>query len=448
MPLGDRKGLKQRRAAVQADMDEAERQRVLCAVRNLKRRAVDLSASVERDKRDLFRCVADLCRQFDKRPVEAVIDLTADEDDDNDDKRAVIQVAATAPSVDDDPPRHDADARYRPADVSDDRPLVRRRRRGRRHRDPTSPPAPPLPVPTVPETMSVTLCDWSAIRACLDDAISSTPPKPLAPPLAAPNPGDGHGVRASHGAAMPAVQPVRKRSKTHRPPATVGDRVFVKIDGRRTVGLVLGFDGLSYRLAVPRTEGGGGGSTPWQQHALVLPASGSAADAADMRARVLGTMGWCGAAERWRNAALPECVVCLDAVADAVLGCRCTVPAVCATCAVSVARCPHCDARPRSEVHDPGARVAHDLVEVDPSSPWVRVPLRVLDGDARPLTVRAQVDWPGALLVAVICEVVGRPPRDVRLLVGGRAIVDDRPLAAQGIADDRLVCVMPRLRGD
>jgi len=48
---------------------------------------------------------------------------------------------------------------------------------------------------------------------------------------------------------------------------------------------------------------------------------------------------------QWINAARQECAVCMDAHANALLWCRCTVPAVCMACAGTLAQCPLCDVR-------------------------------------------------------------------------------------------------------
>lgn len=213
-----------------------------------------------------------------------------------------------------------------------------------------------------------------------------------------------------------------------KPAAGLGDIVLVDVDGRRAVAVLARFDGAHYGLVLSRmaADANREKDARW----LRLPMSGVADDGA-----------------RWRNAPLGECAVCMDAEADALVDCRCTVPATCMDCAVRLDRCPYCDAVPRS-----GPRpIERDLCMVPAASRWIDVPLRIiLDGVRGPTSrlVRAQVDWPGVLLRAVVHEAIGDARRDVRLLVGGRTITDQRPIGAQGVVDGALVCVIPRLRGD
>lgn len=213
-----------------------------------------------------------------------------------------------------------------------------------------------------------------------------------------------------------------------KPAAGLGDIVLVDVGGRRAVAVLARFDGVHYGLALSRV----------------------AADEdreRDARWLCLSVSGVADKGVRWRNAPLAECAVCMDAEADALVDCRCTVPATCMDCAAQLDRCPYCDAVPRSDPRP----IERDLCMVPAASPWIDVPLRiVLDGVRGPtsLRIRAQVDWPGVLLRAVVHEVIGDARRDMRLLVGGRTIVDHRPIGAQGVVDGALVCVIPRLRGD
>ncbi|BCU03822.1 ring domain containing protein [Pandoravirus japonicus] len=213
-----------------------------------------------------------------------------------------------------------------------------------------------------------------------------------------------------------------------KPAAGLGDIVLVDVDGRRVAAVLARFDGARYGLALCR----------------VVAAEHRERDARWLWLSVTGTAD---KGARWRNAPLAECAVCMDAEADALVDCRCTVPAMCMDCAVRLDRCPYCDAVPQS---DPKP-IERDLCIVPAVSPWIDVPLRiVLDGVRGPTSrlVRAQVDWPGVLLRAVVHEIIGDARRDMRLLVGGRTIVDQRPIGAQGVVDGALVCVIPRLRGD
>nr|UMO78705.1 Ring domain containing protein [Pandoravirus belohorizontensis] len=213
-----------------------------------------------------------------------------------------------------------------------------------------------------------------------------------------------------------------------KPAAGLGDIVLVDVGGRRVTGVLARFDGARYGLALCR----------------VVAAEGRERDARWLWLSVTGTAD---KGARWRNAPLTECAVCMDAEADALVDCRCTVPATCMGCAVRLDRCPYCDAVPQSDPRP----IERDLCMVPAVSPWIDVPLRiVLDGVRGPTSrlVRAQVDWPGVLLRAVVHEAIGDARRDMRLLVGGRTIVDQRPIGAQGVVDGALVCVIPRLRGD
>ncbi|AGO84234.1 Ring domain containing protein [Pandoravirus salinus] len=214
-----------------------------------------------------------------------------------------------------------------------------------------------------------------------------------------------------------------------KPAAGLGDAVLIHVADRRTVAVLDRFDGTHYHLVL----------------AHATAADGERDGDRRIRLSVSGIDNNDGT--HWCNAPLGECAVCMDAEADAFLGCRCTVPATCMACAARLDRCPHCDAT----THCAPRPIERDLCVVPTTSPWIEVPLRiVLDGVRGPASccVRAQVDWPGVLFKAIVHEIIGDARRDMRLLVGGRTIADQRPIGAQGVVDGALVCVVPRLRGD
>ncbi|QBZ81063.1 Zinc-finger domain containing protein [Pandoravirus celtis] len=275
-------------------------------------------------------------------------------------------------------------------------------------------------------------CEASALHATVPDPyeVASAPPHDLF--ATDSNVPSCHGDNRS-GESLPQATALTPSTCDPtimvKPAAGLGDMVLVNVGGRQTVAVLARFDGVHYGLALPRADDDAVNYEK-DRRWLCLSVSGAADD---------GT--------RWHNAQLGECAVCMDAEAMAFLGCRCTVPATCMDCAVRLDQCPYCDAASQS---DP-IPIERDLYMAPATSPWIDVPLRiVLDGVRGPTSrrVRAQVDWPGVLLRAVAHETIGDARRDMRLLVGGRTIVDQRPIGAQGVVDGALVCVIPRLRGD
>ncbi|AVK76162.1 Ring domain containing protein [Pandoravirus neocaledonia] len=328
------------------------------------------------------------------------------------------------------------------------------------------------PVPSAP---SAALFDWDAFRLSLDDALlpmtplravdalapttfadstlsapfdlsaafanialRSDPPRQTLLSLAAvPMPDAGVAANAVVRPSAPA-HPVDADNAKHKPWAAPGDLVLVDREphGHRTVATVLDFDGARYRVAVT-----------WCDHGVMSPEP----------TLTLSLTGVCASPSptssdhpnaRWTNGQLDECAICMDADADAWFGCRCRVPAVCTGCARSIEACPYCDTR----LQRPPARIERDLATVAADAPWITVPLRiVLDGvdpGRRAWEMRAQAAWPGVLLKAAIGHMIGRDMDKSRLLVGGRPLADQATLGAQGVSNGRLVCVIPRLRGD
>lgn len=374
----------------------------------------------------------------------------------------------------------DAEARLvrrRDRRAQTDRVVARAFRRQKRQRQRAE--APDMHQEPVPSAPSAALFDWDAFRISLVDASLLVTPSytvgPVAPmavdptlsttttpfdlsaafanimlchdpphqalfmPLAA-SPSDASTVPAAaappdtNACASAPAYPIEARDAVvnNKPWAAPGDLVLIDREphGQRTVVTVLDFDGAWYRVIVPRRDQ----STPAEMLALSLTGFCAPSDA-------------CPSA-RWTNGQLDECAVCMDAEADAWFDCRCRVPAVCTDCARSIDTCPYCYAR----LERPPARVERDLAIVSADAPWIDVPLRiVLDGvDAgrRAWEVRAQTAWPGALLKAAIGRMIGRDMNKSRLLVGGRPLADQATLGAQGVSNGRLVCVIPRLRGD
>lgn len=327
------------------------------------------------------------------------------------------------------------------------------------------------PVPSAP---SAALFDWDAFRLSLADASVSVSPSyaadptvppaagsmPLAPPFDLSAAFANIALRSdpphqtpslplaaaivSGARAMPASIRSPSNSSTrspdtvtpmskHKPWAAPGDLVLIDREphGHRTVATLLNFDGVRYCVAVPCRDQSTSPTTLSLSLTGLYASSGEHSNA------------------RWDNGQLDECAVCIDAEADAWFGCRCTVPVVCADCAQSIDTCPYCDTR----LKHPPARIERDLAILAADAPWITVPLRiVLDGvDAgrKAREIRAQVAWPGVLLRVAIGHMIGHHDMTKsRVLVGGRPLADQVALGAQGVSDGRLVCVIPRLRGD
>nr|UMO79762.1 Ring domain containing protein [Pandoravirus aubagnensis] len=327
------------------------------------------------------------------------------------------------------------------------------------------------PVPSAP---SAALFDWDVFRLSLADASVSVPPSydanpaappaidsmPLTPLFDLPAAFANIALRCDPPRQTPLATtvldvcalPVAVRSvdlpsnastrspetltalPKHKPWAAPDDLVLIDREphGHRTVATLLDFDGARYRVAVPcRDQSAPATTLSLSLTGLYAPSSGEHPNA------------------RWTNGQLNECAVCMDAEADTWFGCRCTVPVVCADCAHSIDTCPYCDTR----LERPPARIERALAIVAADAPWITVPLRiVLDGvdtGRRAREIRAQVAWPGVLLRAAIGHMIGHHDMTKsRVLVGGRPLADQVALGAQGVSNGRLVCVIPRLRGD
>jgi hypothetical protein len=324
------------------------------------------------------------------------------------------------------------------------------------------------------------LCDWDSLREQLAAAASAHPtPPPFTAAHAIP-PRNAPGLSSSYSSSSASpppvvgvaddVAPIEESPAEGRPPATVGDVVLVEAEGRRTVGLVVAFDGARYMLATPSTGPRGDGAESdgdaWAGPALILAASRSDT-----------TTGACGfdgrpicarpslAVDRWDNAPPSECVVCADAEADAVLGCRCTVPCMCAGCASTgaIGRCPQCgstlrvwryrDADGPNDAHHHTAsvvmaRLACRLVPTSATSAWMQVSVRLTRRGGSTLVhpIRVQGDWPAALVKALLHPLVGRPPSGACVALGGRPLEDDAPLDAQGVIDGCVIDLALRAR--
>nr|UDO47517.1 RING-finger motif-containing protein [Pandoravirus massiliensis] len=288
-----------------------------------------------------------------------------------------------------------------------------------------------VPAPTV--DMSAHLADITLRSEPLRQP-TYAPPLAATPPAPRETPSTARSIDASTSSFQHPLGTSASFAKQqqHKPWAAPGDLVLVEREphGHRAVGTVLDFDGAWYHIGVPRRADSGPATV------LSLSLTGLCTTSAEHTSA------------RWANGQLDECAVCMDAEAGAWFDCRCTVPAMCVDCAHVIDTCPYCDVR----LERPPARIERDLAVVPGESPWISVPLRiVLDGvtaGRRPQEVRAQLAWPGVLLKAAIGHAIGHDMKESRLLVGGRHLADQAPLGTQGVSNGRLVCVIPRLRGD
>jgi len=189
---------------------------------------------------------------------------------------------------------------------------------------------------------------------------------------------------------------------------------------------------------------------------------GHLADSADAPKGESGALekGWtiditrAGGNDRWRNALLPTCSVCLDREADVGLDreadvafcCRCTVPCVCHKCAAQVSRCPQC--RRKVGGNRWKLRPHPNIFSIEPSNdePFCQVFLSTLMQTTP--TLRVRLTWTVRALAALYQHKSGIPPQQQILISRGRPLCDSRTLRDYGIERETTFSHTLRLGGD
>lgn len=215
-----------------------------------------------------------------------------------------------------------------------------------------------------------------------------------------------------------------------RPGADVGDVVLLTKDSQTKMAIITAFDTHTYTLAphvgdsrkCPRQ------STDMQWSICIDTPDGN---------------------DGWVNAPLPPCCVCLDAAADRVLACRCTVPCVCAGCVrkEQLDRCPQCRHPVASDPHGPHHIYANLYsIESYDDRPRITVFARTTAGKSMILRVHRRRTV-RTVKVALFVE-NGIPVDQQRLSFAGRAMNDAQTLADLGIKECATLHLVLRLMGD
>lgn len=148
--------------------------------------------------------------------------------------------------------------------------------------------------------------------------------------------------------------------------------------------------------------------------------------------------------DTWTNAPLQECCVCMNALADRYLYCRCRAPCVCWRCASTLDKCPLCDARAYGRYKSVCSNIAS--IGARPSEP--SMPITIANNKGRRMNLLVCPSWTVRATERILEMKTGIPPKQMRLIFGGRTLADEHTLAEYGVVHGSVVHQVLALRGD